>query len=273
MTSKTFGLGDVDPSIIPMQRALNELLQIKLTADGAFGKITQDALGKFHASTDMVESDQRGVCYGPKTQEKLKDFIKAKYLEEADFAKAAFALEIDIAVVKAVTATEAKQFGFLPNGYPILLFERHKFYKALSRVRGVGAADKISAMNPDICNKTSGGYRGGESEIARLTKAVEIDPECAYLSASYGLFQIMGFNHKPCGYQDATSYFQAMGASERNQLNAFVSFVKADPVLHKALKNKDWVSFARAYNGPSYYLSVPAYNVRLEQNYKKALLD
>src|SRR5690606_1577090 len=54
------------------------------------------------------------------------------------------------------------------------------------------------------------------------------------------------------GYQSAEHFFESMHISEGEQLSAFVRFIKADANLHQAIKNRDWETFARLYNGPAY---------------------
>ncbi|MNG24387.1 hypothetical protein D3C84_1091080 [compost metagenome] len=43
-----------------------------------------------------------------------------------------------------------------------------------------------------------------------------------------------------------------MYASEADQLEAFVRFIKANPNIHKALKAQDWEKAAAGYNGPAF---------------------
>lgn len=269
MTQLSFGLNETHHVIKLLQRALNEKLGLDLKCDGNLGKISQSAVLAYQESIGVVETNAQGACYGPKTQAHLEPFIQAKYLNEQDFVNAANALGIEVASVKAVTETEAKEFGFLPSGFPVILFERHKFYKYLTVSRGVGFADKISAMNPDICNVKPGGYLGKEAEVTRLTKALAIETNSAYMSASYGLFQIMAFNHAACGYANAVAFVEAMKESEGKQLDAFVSFILKTPRAHKALKTKDWVGFTDAYNGSNWKAVNPQYPSKMAASYAK----
>lgn len=265
MSTNVFGLYDTDPVIKKMQRALNEKLSLELKCDGNIGKVTQEAIKNYQVSVSVVETDEYGPAYGPKTQVFLDPFIQTKYLNDSAFTIAANQLGTELACVKAVTTVEAKEFGFLNNGFPVTLFERHKFYSALIKNKGVSFADTASAKFPDICNKDTGGYVGGSGEIVRLQRAIAIDNTSAVASASYGLFQIMGFNYAAAGYISAEAYYAAMKISESNQLMAFVNFVKANPRIHQALKAKDWATFALLYNGPGY--KVNNYDVKMNNAY------
>lgn len=267
--NKVFGLYDTDPVIKPLQRMLNEKLSMSMIVDGNIGKITQDAIFRYQQSIGIIDFDKNGACYGVTTQEQCKPFILEKYLQEDDFINTAKSLGIELAVLKAITLTEAKEFGFFNNGFPVILFERHKFYNFLLKETGMIDTAKIFIAHPDICNARAGGYIGGEREITRLNKAISINETAALLSASYGLFQIMGFNFSICGYKDVNTFVSDMKASERNQLKAFTGFVKSQPKLLDALKVKNWPLVARLYNGPTYAQN--SYDKKLEFNYKLSL--
>jgi peptidoglycan hydrolase-like protein with peptidoglycan-binding domain len=272
--SKVFGLYDTDEMIKPFQKMLNELLGLDLVVDGNIGKITQTAIGNYQASVKITETNQSGPAYGPLTQTAAAPFITKKYVQEADFVAAAAKANIELACLKAVTTVEAKQSGFLSNGFPIILFERHVFYKYLVKNRGQAFADNTSAVNPDICNSSTGGYLGGKAEIKRLQKASAIDAVGANWSTSFGLFQIMGFNFAQAGYASVTEYAAAMAISEAKQLNAFVSYLlnDTDGSLLKNLRIRNWAGFAREYNGPAYAQQSPSYDVRMSNAYNKLII-
>lgn len=178
-----------------------------------------------------------------------------------DFNKAANNLGVEVAVVRALTEVESRGSGFLASGEPKILFERHWMYKLLKRKLG-----KEPAIN-DVCNPKAGGYLGGSAEHKRLAKAVEIDRDCALQSASWGMFQIMGFHWESLGYPSLQAFINAQYKDEDSQLDSFVRFIKSSPPLLAALKAKDWKRVARLYNGPDYEKN--DYDVKLEQAYRK----
>ncbi len=163
-------------------------------------------------------------------------------LTPADFARAAAALGCLAEAVRAVVEVESKG-GFLPDARPRILFERHKF-SALT-------AGRWDARHPEVSCPAPGGYRGGAREYDRLGEALALDRTAALKSASWGAFQIMGFNHAAAGYPDVESFVAAMVSGEAAQLDAFVAFVRAAG-LAPALARQDWAAFARGYNGPAY---------------------
>lgn len=166
-------------------------------------------------------------------------------LNEDDFKWASARLGIDVATVKAVAEVEASGSGFLPSGEPRILFEAHIFHRLTK-----GEFDKThpNLSSPKWNRKL---YAGGAKEHDRLKAAVALDKDAALQSASWGMFQIMGFNYKLCNYDLLSQFINAMFRSERDHLVAFVEFLKSRK-LQKALAERDWATFASKYNGPGY---------------------
>lgn len=189
-------------------------------------------------------------------------------LTETDYKSAAQSLGVPIAAVKAVASVESAGAGFLSDGRPKILFERHVMYARISEKLGAAKAKDLASKHPDIVNPKAGGYDGGPKEHDRLGRAAEIDRECALCSASWGAFQIMGYHWQSLDYPSLQAFINAMYASEAAQLDAFVRFIKADPVLLRALKALDWAAFARRYNGPNYAKN--QYDVKMSKAYRAA---
>ena len=180
-------------------------------------------------------------------------------LTEADFQRAARDLGVDVASIKAVTEVEAPMGGFNPDGTPTILFERHIFHRE--------TGGRFSRSHPKISNPSPGGYGTVSSQHGRLAEAAALDRNAALRSASWGKFQIMGFNHKAAGFPALQAFVNAMYHSEGAQLDAFVNFIKADPAMHAALRDQRWAAFARRYNGPNY--AINSYDTKLEAAYKR----
>uniref|UniRef100_A0AAU8KWX4 Endolysin n=1 Tax=Serratia phage Kevin TaxID=3161161 RepID=A0AAU8KWX4_9CAUD len=250
--------GDRGSEVVALQNQLNRL-GYNLAADGIFGAGTEQAVRKVQSGAGLVVD---GIV-GPKTLFAIQNTgdKHTDHLTEDDLVQAARALGCELAAIKAVNQVEARGTGYDKNGNLKMLFERHIMYRQLAAKFGTDKANALSAQYPDVVNKVPGGYT--TNEPARLQRAVAIDEECAYASASYGLFQIMGFNGvKVCGYPSAKAFYQDMlTGGEGAHLRAFVQFIKADNNLLTALRNKNWAAFARWYNGPNY----------AEQGYDKKL--
>lgn len=176
-----------------------------------------------------------------------------------DYTLVAKVLEVEVACIQAVTKVESRGSGFLASGEPVILFERHWMYKLLKAKLG-----KEPVIN-DVCNPKAGGYKGGAAEHARLAQAVAMDRECALQSASWGLFQIMGFHWKALGYTSIQDFINVQYRSEYGQMDTFMRFLKINPGMLTALRNKDWAKFASLYNGPAY--ATNNYDTKLAQAY------
>lgn len=164
-------------------------------------------------------------------------------LTDEDYVWAAQQLGCDAAAVRAVAEIEAPKGGFLSDGQVTILFERHWF----DRLTG----GRFRIKYPDISHPTAGGYIGGAAEHRRLQRAVELDREAALQSASWGKFQIMGFNYRTAGCKTLQEFINRVHRSERAQLELFVNFLK-NRGLAKIIANKQWATFARIYNGKAY---------------------
>jgi hypothetical protein len=77
----------------------------------------------------------------------------------------------------------------------------------------------------------------------------------------------MGSNYKAAGFTSVRAFVKAMTQSEADHLRAFVSFVGADAKMKKALRDRDWAAFAKAYNGKGYAKN--KYDEKLAAAYKK----
>lgn len=185
-------------------------------------------------------------------------------LSAADIARAADLLGVEPAAIAAVDDVESRDAGFLADGRPRILYERHRMYRCLEKSgRDVAA---LAANYPRLINREPGGYKGGVGEWYRLDLARQIDRDCADASTSWGRYQIMGFNWAACGFESLADFVVAMGESEARHLDAFCRFIVADPPLHKALQDKKWTAFAKRYNGPGYKAN--AYDEKLAAAYE-----
>jgi peptidoglycan hydrolase-like protein with peptidoglycan-binding domain len=184
----------------------------------------------------------------------------ASPLVEADYDRAAGALRCEVACIKAVTSVESGGGGFYPSGRPKILFEAHQF----SRLTGHRYDASYPAISSLKWNRAL--YSGGEKEYGRLQKAMGLNRSAALQAASWGRFQIMGFNFKASGFDSVDSYVGAMYESEGKHLDAFVNFLKSSR-LDGPLRERRWADFARGYNGPGY--AANHYDAKLLAAYRK----
>ena len=280
--------GDNSAAVESLQEDLNAAGYNSGTPDGAFGPRTEAAVQAFqqdridhlkgvqngplppndHALIDFevsrLQNELDSGVAGPETRRQLDRVLDSPTiaappveeppangpqigLSEADFQSAADQLGVDVATVKAIAEVESAGAGFLPSGDPSILFEAHIF--------GDRTGDVYNQSHPNISSASwdrSLYGASGQHQHDRLAQAMALDETAALESASWGQFQIMGFNHEAAGYDNVQDFVAAMRESESNQLDAFVSFVDSHPGMVTALQNKDWASFARQYNGPGY---------------------
>ena len=187
-------------------------------------------------------------------------------LTDQAYQDAANDLGVDVATIKAVAEVESAGDGFLHDGTPKILFEPHIFWKEL-RKRNVNPNDYLP-LNADILYPTWGAKPYGKysAQHDRLKRAVAINNEAALCSASWGKFQIMGFNYKAAGFNLLQSFINAMYKDEDAHLKAFVDYIQHE-FLDDELRAKDWKGFARAYNGAAYHKN--KYDLKLAAAYKK----
>ena len=164
-----------------------------------------------------------------------------------DYIDAAKKVPCSVAAIKAVAIVESgSRGGFNPDGSPVTLFEGHKFHEATNGIYDTVAPDlSFPAWDKSFYGKT------WQQEQRRLQRAMVLDRDAALRSASWGKFQIMGFNHVIAGHTTLQKFVNAMYRGEREHLNAFVAFVLSKR-LGPALRRLDWEMFASVFNGRGY---------------------
>lgn len=204
-------------------------LQQRLAATGRYSGPIDDDYGKgTRAGVRLALTD------GPDTK-----------LTEADFAASALRLGVKTSRVKAVNEVEAAGGGF-EGGRPIILFEPHRFSRA-TKHRFDKIHDDVSYENWDRKRYP----RTQDARYDQLVKAVGLDVNAGFASASYGRFQILGENFAQCGYRTPFDFAVAQAHDEATQLQAFERFVVSKGLL-AALRDGNWGRFATGYNGSAY---------------------
>lgn len=190
----------------------------------------------------------------------------SKKLTEVQIASQAKALGIEVAALRAVIEVECKGSGFNEDGTPVILFERHVFRQRLIANGKAVVADKAVRERPDLCSKSTGAYGLYSAQHGRLNAAAQYHRDSALESASWGIGQVMGYHWQALGYLSLQTFINAMYKDEASQLDAMCRYIKVNNLVN-ALKNKDWKSFARGYNGAAYAKN--SYDVKLGNAYKK----
>lgn len=168
-------------------------------------------------------------------------------LEDRDFYEAAELLECDIKIIKAFAEVESSGYGFWQisdnDWRPKILFEAHWF----SKLTG-GKYDNIHPnISSPVWNKSL--YLYGKKEYNRLDEACILNRSAGLQAASWGKFQIMGFNYFRAGFGNIQDFINAMYKSEAEHLKSFCNFVMADSKLLTAIRERDYTTMALQYNG------------------------
>lgn len=182
-------------------------------------------------------------------------------ITDQQFQEVAKLLACQVSAVKAVYEVETNGSGFLPDGRLKILFEGHVFWRQL--LAAGHRPDDILKQYPeyfDILYKkwTKKYYVGGKGEWERFGQALKLVnllgiPTITVMnSASYGSFQVMGYNAILSGYPDAQAMIAAFNeGGEYECLMGFARYV-IQVKLNDELQRKDWTGFAYKYNGPGY---------------------
>lgn len=271
-------VGSSGAGVLSLQQRLKELGFDPNGVDGNFGPGTRTALIAFQ-KTNGLETDGKA---GPNTLAALglngaessgststtgatdvgsaaAAAVVLNLLTDNDYEEAAKLLKCEVAAIKAFAEVESSGAGFLPDGRPKILFERHKFH-ALTN----GAFDRT---HPDISNRERGGYgKGGAHQWDRFNEAFALNPTAAIQSCSWGKFQVMGFNFKSCGFATLDDFHAAMLKSEAEHLKAFCHFISSNG-MGDNLRNRKWAALALAYNGKRFRDN--QYDTKLAAAYKR----
>lgn len=171
--------------------------------------------------------------------------MKALMFTEQDYLDASIALQCSVPAIKAVAEVESSGSGFLADGQVKILFEPHIFARLTK--------NKYNRSHPSI---SYAGWRpgtygpAGQHQHNRLALAVSLDRDAALQSASWGAFQVMGFNYKVCGYDSVQAFVNDMQTTA-GQMRAFVGYVKSRGLADE-LQRGDFAGFAYGFNGAGY---------------------
>lgn len=185
----------------------------------------------------------------PLDQLTMASFVgAAKPLSPGAIGGAAERTGVKEAMLRAVLLTETggREPFTAPTNHMQILNEAHYNYKLNGNVVVPGLA--VKKWDRSLYARTTKG------EYDRLIAACQhpaIGYDVALQSVSWGMPQIMGANHKMCGYPDVRSFVQAMADSGQAQLDAFVAFLQAAGLIAK-MKALDFDGVAAGYNGTAY---------------------
>lgn len=186
--------------------------------------------------------------------------MKNLMFTEQDYLDASIELQCSLAAIKAVAEVESMGAGFLPDGQVKILFEPHIF----DRLTKGKYRLKYPHLSRRVWSRSAYGA-GGQNQHNKLAQAVALDRDAALQSASWGAFQVMGFNWKVCGYASLQDFINDMQTTA-GQMRAFVGYVKARGLADE-LQRADFAGFAYGYNGAGY--AANKYDVKMDAAYRR----
>lgn len=185
----------------------------------------------------------------------------ARKLSDDDLPRVGYSIGVGEDEIHAVLDVETRGGGFDRAGRPKMLFEPHIFFRELD-----DPGQRAEAVAKGLAYRK---WRRGQyppDSYPRLRQAMRINPAAALRSASWGLGQVMGFNHKLAGFLTVEAMVKAMVQGEGPQLRAMIDFIESTG-LDVHLRARDWRKFARGYNGPAYAKN--GYHTALAKAYEK----
>ncbi|MBU5638522.1 N-acetylmuramidase family protein [Geomonas sp. Red69] len=207
----------------------------------------------FASPTCVVVADPGNSNQIAKIMERIPGATKR--LDETDFIDAANSLNLkdSVAIIKAFAEVECGGHkGFGPDGRPILAFEGHVFRRLTKRKHDLSHPLLSYQYRVKAGPQWKKNNRDHATAWFTLRQALALDFDAALHSCSWGMFQIMGFNYRSCGFSRVVDFVKAMKSGERQQLLAFIEFCKARGELIAAIAAKNFKKMALIYNGEDY---------------------
>ena len=165
-------------------------------------------------------------------------------------------LGIDLAGAIAVIAVESGGKGF-EDGQVMIRFENHLFYRYWGKENEKVfnnhfkfATDKKWLGHKFRADKNGAweDFHGDQEKEHNVLKfARNLDDELALKSISMGLPQILGSNSKLIGYGSIVEMYENFNSDIRYHIFGLFDFLS--PRMIKYLRNKEFVNFAKYYNG------------------------
>lgn len=166
---------------------------------------------------------------------------RAKRLDDIDLPRIGAAIGVGEDEIHAVMEVEAAGSGFDKQGRVKALYEPHIAWR-----QSKGETRDLLAKAGLAYPKWKRDYPA--DSYPRILKAYEIAGDVALMSTSWGLGQIMGFNHAAAGYKSTRAMVEAFADDEEHHLEAMIRFIVTNG-LDDEIRRHDWRGLARGYNG------------------------
>ena len=184
-------------------------------------------------------------------------------LTRADYQRVAAQIGLWPATLKAFADVESNGGGFNTDGTLKMLFEGQWFWWHLQQA-GIPPRP-LQSRYPTIVYPgwRKDVYLGGIREYQRLRVAIGIHTESALKSASWGVFQLMGFHHQLVGFKTCEDMLVEFQEGEGSHLETIGKFMVSKGIV-RALQAGNWNQAVRLYNGEG---QVAVYAPRLQARF------
>ena len=191
------------------------------------------------------------------TGNRIQQIVRSSYNKYGNLlAHLSNKLGIELAASVAVLSVESGGVG-IDDGRALIRFENHLFYKYWGKYNEAKYKQhfQFAAGKNWLGHKYRKDPDGDwidfhgdqDKEYDALNFARSLDDEKALLSISMGLPQILGSNSKLIGYDSVQEMFENFNKDIRYHIFGLFDFFS--PRMIKYLKNKEFVNFAKYYNG------------------------
>lgn len=164
----------------------------------------------------------------------------------ADFEQVAEQLGVETNAIRAVSTVESGgRSGFDKSKRPLIRYETHYFMRLTK--------GRFNKSHPHLsCAYGTRAYKAAaKNSWASMNEAFALNPDAAVMSASWGMFQIMGEFYAMGNWPSAQRFAEDMFLSAGQHLRLFFGYCRSTK-LSRHLKTKSWAAFAKGYNGPKY---------------------
>lgn len=169
----------------------------------------------------------------------------AKRLDDLDLPRIGATIGVGEDEIHAVLEVEAAGSGFDSQGRVKALYEPHVAWR-LSK-----GATRDALVRAGLAYQSWGAKPYPKDSYPRILAAAAIDEEIALKATSWGLGQIMGFNHGAAGFPTVQAMVGAFAEDEERHLEGMIRFITVNG-LDDEIRRHDWAGFARGYNGAGY---------------------
>lgn len=175
--------------------------------------------------------------------------LQAAALTRLDRDAAATRLNVTVKHIEMLRTVESNGKSFDNSGRPVILFEPHIFHR---RTDGLYSTTHFS-----YATRGEKPYpKLYDDRWNQLADAAAYDEDAALESASWGLFQVMGFHWESLGYDSVQDFTNRMVIGEVHHLEAMIRYIEINGLANElracSTDPETCRPFARGYNGKGY---------------------